>query len=567
MLTDQVLGTDPPDFWPIWETQCRNKRKKQRGQATLFLTEHILLRHQPNKNTSFSLRLAHALFLCVCLSKKSQMIGNLPVQYRSAIACADSVSITILRCCPSPVGFPHQIPISCVSPSTRGSGDRLRRAGSGESPDPPVDASTPTPIRTVSDERPHARRQRRSIRCGPRPRIPAGGSPLPVAPAARLLTRRHDRDSRRPAPHPPPRHGRHGGDARAAACRGHISHPAGTDALGTSGAPSTAAIAAPQAPWGGAPGGGSHPSPTPPRDGRPVPPPQERPPRTAVAARMSRWRGPFPLTASPLPTLGPLQQQRHGTRRGCRNRPADVWAAVPASRRGGGKGPGVGAPAASSATAAVTVSSPPRGGGRHCRRHRARRCGCQCEVSRWSHRAQPRSRRAGGAVDEALAARGVRYLDLTQVLAHQIACVLSANRRDRTPSLADVGHLHELPSSLVFVGALPYTVALRHIRRDGASASRLHCCPSRRRWPVPMTRPSHLARPILQFGPWQRQRNQNSLPHARVRAQSGRPSSWCSGAVRGLFSRHHGGRAPFTLGETKSPHRTTATAIGCRAAG
>jgi len=80
VLTDQMLGTDPPDIGPIGETQCRNKRKKHRGQATFSSTEHIPLHHRFDKNISLALWLLHALFLCVCLFLKGQMIGNLPVR-------------------------------------------------------------------------------------------------------------------------------------------------------------------------------------------------------------------------------------------------------------------------------------------------------------------------------------------------------------------------------------------------------------------------------------------------------------------------------------------------------
>jgi len=96
VLTGQVLGTDPPDFGPIGETQCRNKRKKQRGQATFFLTEHIPLRHQLDKNISFALWLLHVLFLCVCLFIKSQMIGNLPVSHHQRPA--RHVGLPITQC-------------------------------------------------------------------------------------------------------------------------------------------------------------------------------------------------------------------------------------------------------------------------------------------------------------------------------------------------------------------------------------------------------------------------------------------------------------------------------------
>jgi len=189
--------------------------------------------------------------------------------------------------------------------------------------------------------------------CGQRHR------PQPAVPAARLPTRRHGRQTRRPAPRPPHRHGPLGGDTRAAACLRHLSPTVGTDASGASGAPATTATGTPQVPCGGAPGGGSHRSPHSPRRST-GPATAGAPARTVVAAWVPRRPCPFPLTASPLPRRGPLRKPRvHGRRRGCHRCPGGatgprrpgVWVAVAAGRRGGIKG----AHAGSSAAAAVTA--------------------------------------------------------------------------------------------------------------------------------------------------------------------------------------------------------------------
>ena len=105
MLTGQVLGTDPPDFGPIGETQSRNKRKKQRGQAVCFFAGNIPLRHQLDKNMFFALWLLHSLFLCVYLFLKGQMIGNHPVPRQLGVFSRNCGSDK----CSNGVGVPTRI--------------------------------------------------------------------------------------------------------------------------------------------------------------------------------------------------------------------------------------------------------------------------------------------------------------------------------------------------------------------------------------------------------------------------------------------------------------------------